>query len=1003
MIHTLQTQEAVELSADECIVRLSSDTIQGLSREEAARRLKLYGNNEMDHSDPESLISKFFSTFQDPLIALLLASGVVSILMGSYDDALSIFIAVSIVGTVAFVQEYRSEKSLAALKVLVPPHSTCLRDGFSKDILANGLVPGDIILLQAGDRIPADCRLIESTDLLTDESSLTGEDHPHEKNATALFPSPTGIHGKKILLPLSDCTNVVFMGSLVCAGYGKAVVSGTGMNTEFGRVFKDLQDTEQRRTPLQIKMDELGKQLTWVSFIIIGFIVILGIMHGTPILEIFTIAVSLAVAAIPEGLPICVTVTLALGVIRMAKRNAIVKKLPAVEALGCATVVCVDKTGTVTHNQMTVRDIFLPSEDSLISVAGEGYSMTGKFTYGRTGSTIEHLSHNGLQRLLESACLCNNAHLAGTSISTGLGKSNEYIAISNRGVPTELSLLIAAAKFGVTDPRSRYTRVDEIAFTSDRKRMEVSCTVDGSGGSPSNNKPIIEPATYRFIKGATETILPVCSLMSNNQGQSIPMDDKERKRAANASVELGNEGKRVIAVAYTCGDDTYTFAGLFGILDPPKEGVQAAIQEMQFCHTRVCMITGDSQETAMSIATALGFFDPVVHTSLSGTEIEHMSASELEEVIHDVAVFYRTSPRHKLRIVRALQNIGEVVAMGGDGVNDAPALKAADIGVAMGLLGTEVAKEASDMVLMDDSFSSIVAAVEEGKGIFYNIKNFLTFQLSTSIAALSLIALSTVFGLPSPLNAMQILWINIIMDGPPAQSLGVEPVEPEVCCQSPRRKKDRVINGHLLMRVLSSAVLIVIGTLSVFFIELLDEDSQDKTARRRTTTMTFTTFVLFDMFNAMCCRSADRIVFKLHFFANQPFLYSIGASILGQLLVIYFPPFQGVFQTEELSLYDLTVITFCTGSSMITLDTFRKVFWPTDLQTQVIATVQRSTWPEQVGSFSEIMPDSEKAPSFFMDNARSNSISNRNLLQRSGVLRKQSGNKLDQYDRDRLV
>ncbi len=1002
MLRTLHTQEAVELTADECIARMSSDAIQGLSREEAARRLKVYGMNEMEYSKPENFISKFLSTFQDPLIALLLASGAVSILMGSYDDAVSIFVAVSIVGTVAFVQEYRSEKSLAALKVLVPPHSTCLRDGFTNDILASDLVPGDLILLQAGDRIPADCRLIESTGLLTDESSLTGEDHPHEKIAGTLSPSPAGINGMKPVLPLSDCINVVFMGCLVCAGYGKGVVSGTGMNTEFGRVFKDLQDTEQRRTPLQTKMDELGKQLTWVSFIIIGIIVVLGLMHGTPLLEIFTIAVSLAVAAIPEGLPICVTVTLALGVMRMAKRNAIVKKLPAVEALGCATVVCVDKTGTVTHNQMTVREIFLPSEDSLICVAGEGYSMTGEFAYERTNATIECMSHKGLQRLLESACLCNNAHLAGSTIPMGLGKSNECISISNRGAPTELSLIIAAAKFGVTDPRCRYTRVDESPFTSDRKRMEVTCTIDTSGGNTSN-KPIsgTTPATYRFVKGGTESILPVCALMSNRQGESIPMDEKERKRIMNTSMELGNKGRRIIAVAYTCGDDTYTFAGLFGIFDPPREDAEAAVHEMQFCHTRVCMVTGDSRETAESIAKSIGLFDPIVHTSLSGTEIEHMSTSELEEIIHDVAVFYRTSPRHKLRIVRALQSIGEVVAMGGDGVNDAPALKAADIGIAMGRYGTEVAKEASDMILMDDAFSTVVAAVEEGKSIFYNIKNFLTFQLSTSMAALSLIALSTVFGLPSPLNAMQILWINIIMDGPPAQSLGVEPVEPEVCCQSPRRQTDPVITGHLLMRVLSSAALIVIGTLSVFFIELLDEDSQDKTARQRTTTMTFTTFVLFDMFNAMCCRSADRIVFKLPFFANQPFLYSIGASIIGQLLVIYFPPFQRVFQTEALPLHDIAVITFSTSSSMIALDTFRKVFWPTDLLTRAIATTPRSVWPEQVGNFSELMPEPGSSRGFF-EETRTNSSSSGRLLQSGGVIRK-NASKVDRLDRDRFV
>ncbi len=1008
----LHTQEAAELTAVECVTRLSSNSSRGLSREEAALRLKMYGMNEMDASDPEHLISKFLSTFQDPLIGLLLGSGAISILMGSYDDAVSIFIAVTIVGTVAFIQEYRSEKSLAALKVLVPPHSMCLRDGCTQDILACKLVPGDIILIQAGDRIPADCRLIESTGLLTDESSLTGEDHPHEKVAGALPYSPIQPNGMRHAIPLPDCTNLVFMGCLVYAGYGKAVVSGTGMNSEFGRVYKDLQDVEERRTPLQTKMDELGKTLSFASFCIIGVIVLLGVMHGTPLLDIFTIGVSLAVAAIPEGLPICVTVTLALGVMRMAKRNAIVKKLPAVEALGCATVVCVDKTGTVTQNQMTVREIFLPIEDSLICVTGEGYSVTGDLKFERTNTIIPRLSHRGLQRLLECSCLCNNAHLAGSSLPTGLGIGNESTASTNRGAPTELSLLVVATKFGVDDPRSKYTRVNEIPFSSDTKRMEVTCSTISWGANNTSNKPTpgTIPETCRFIKGTTESILPVCTLMCDQQGESIPMENKHRKRILDTSIELGTKGRRVIAVGFAFMDHPYTFAGLLGILDPPRETVEAAVHEMLFCRTRVCMITGDSRETAESIARAIGSFDPIIHTSLSGGEVEAMSSHDLESVIHDVAIFYRTSPRHKLRIVRALQNIGEVVAMSGDGVNDAPALKAADIGVAMGRDGTEVAKEASDMILMDDSFATIVAAVEEGKCIFYNIKNFLTFQLSTSIAALSIIALSTVFGLPSPLNAVQILWINIIMDGPPAQSLGVEPVEPEVCCRPPRRQTDRVITRHLLMRVLSSAALIVVGTLSVFFYELSDEDSSVETARRRTTTMTFTTFVLFDMFNAMCCRSADRPVFKLHFFANQPFLYSIGASLIGQLLVIYFPPFQRVFQTEALPLGDIAMVTFFTSSSMIILDTFRKVFLPSDLQGQAVAIAPRSVWPEQVGNLSKAM---HQQSSFGMYNGEMpashmmmsyNSESNHGgLLQSGGMMRKTSARSDRLLDKDRQM
>ncbi len=976
----LHTPEVVGLTANECIARLSTDAIQGLSREEAEYRLKMQGPNDLDKPDPESLLSKFLSTFKDPLIGLLLGSGAVSVLMGAYDDAVSIFLAVSIVGTVAFIQEYRSEQSLAALKVLVPPHATCLRDGYTTDMLACDLVLGDIVLLQSGDRIPADCRLIESVALLTDESSLTGEDHPHDKVTEAYTQSYRGPTSDRSVA-ISDCRNLVFMGCLVCSGYGKAVVTGTGMDTEFGRVFKDIRDTEERRTPLQEKMDELGKHLTTVSFAIIGVIVILGIIHGIPLLDIFTIGVSLAVAAIPEGLPVCVMVTLALGVMRMAKRNAIVKKLPAVEALGCATVVCVDKTGTVTMNQMTVREIFLPSEDSMICVSGEGYATSGNFYFEATNATIGRKSHQGLERLLESACLCNNAQLAGSSISFGLGMGDNRVSLTNRGAPTELSLLVAAAKFGVNDPRCTYTRVNEVPFTSETKRMEVTCSIAITDGKTS------VPATYGFIKGAIEPILAMCTRMSDNQGNGIPMDEKDRKRIVNASTELGAKGRRVVAVAFTCGEDTYAFCGLVGIYDPPRKDVEDAVRDIQFCNTRVCMITGDAQETAESIAKAIGAFDPSIHTSLSGMEIEAMSSRDLESVIHDVAVFYRTSPRHKLRIVRALQNIGEVVAMSGDGVNDAPALKAANIGVAMGYHGTEVAKEAADMILLDDSFATIVAAVEEGKCIFYNIKKFLTFQLSTSIAALLLIALSTAFKLPSPLNAMQILWINILMDGPPAQSLGVEPVEPEVCSQPARKQTDRVITKHLLVRVLTSATLIVIGTLSVFFYELSEENSNDATARRRTTTMTFTTFVLFDMCNATCCRSADRPVFRLHFFANKSFLYSVGLSIIGQLLVIYFPPFQHIFQTEALPFGDLAVVAFFTSSSMFALDTFRKVFWPSNLQGQPISRTPKVVWPEKPSiGFFEMNNGSQGSFGEYRGIA-----SRSTLLPSGGVMRKSTG------------
>ncbi|CAM9580982.1 unnamed protein product, partial [Phaeothamnion confervicola] len=745
----IETTKAATTGVNAVLQQLGTDAGTGLSTAEVEMRQAAgCPPNELEHEDDEPLWKKFLDTFKDPLILLLIASAVVSLVMRQIDDAISIFAAVTIVGTVAFVQEYRSEQSLQALNRLIPPHATCLRDSQAQDLMAKDLVPGDIILFASGDRIPADCRIIAATDMMIDESSLTGEDHPVHKTFEVVKAPPSanggsgggggGGGGDEAQLPLAECCNMAFMGTLVSTGYGRGIVVSTGMKTEFGKTFEDMKEVEARRTPLQAKMDDLGKQLSMMSFGIIGVIALVGVLQGKPLLEMFTIGVSLAVAAIPEGLPICVTVTLALGVMRMAKRNAIVKKLPAVEALGCATVVCVDKTGTVTQNQMTVQDIFLCCEHETVqvrSVTGVGYSLVGEFLLG--GVIIRPGSHAALSGLLEAACLCNNASLGdGNSSSAappasgpskpaaaaptsagrqqqggnGNGKNGLNGNGSNRGggdenggrrgQPTELALLVAAAKFGMADPRGAYEREHEVAFSSERKRMEVRCRpVSGSGVGRSGAAPL--PATY-YVKGTLEGVLEHCTSFAGRDGATRALGEAERRRLASAATALGQAGRRVLAVAHGASLKALTLAGLLGITDPPRPGTAAAVTEMQSCRTRLAMITGDAEETAVAIASQVGFYDPAVHRTLSGPEIERLSPGELESMIRDVAVFYRTSPRHKLAIVRALQALGEVVAMTGDGVNDAPALKAADIGVAMGKCGTDVAKEAADMVLVDD-------------------------------------------------------------------------------------------------------------------------------------------------------------------------------------------------------------------------------------------------------------------------------------------------------------
>ncbi|CAM9236671.1 unnamed protein product, partial [Discosporangium mesarthrocarpum] len=710
---------------------------------------------------------------------------------------------------------------------------------------------------------------------------------------------------------------MVFMGTLACGGHATAVVTSTGMRTEFGKTFKEMKEVENRRTPLQMKMDDLGKQLSMISFVVIGVIAVIGVLQGKHLMEMFNIGVSLAVAAIPEGLPICVTVTLALGVMRMAKRNAIVKRLPAVEALGCANVICVDKTGTLTQNQMTVKELFILSEEEALAVTGVGYSQNGEVTLCKR--VLNSTSYPAVTRLLEAACLCNNAVLTQTAQDSGHPTSQDVPCVENgsiRGQPTEIALLVAAAKFGAVDHRSSQERVHEVAFSSERKRMEVRYRHGSS-------------LTY-YVKGTVESILQHCTTFFSRDGTPAGLDDVDRRRVTEAAAMLGRKGRRVLAVAYGSRIEAMTFCGLVGIMDPPRPSAATSVREMQVSGTRVCMITGDAEETALAVASSLGIFNPAVHRALSGQEVERLTSTELEALIADVAVFYRTSPRHKLNIVRAMQAGGEMVAMTGDGVNDAPALKAADIGVAMGLAGTDVAKEAADMILLDDDFSTIVATIEEGKAIFYNIKNFLTFQLSTSVAALTIVAVATFLGFKCPLNAMQILWINIIMDGPPAQSLGVEPVHGSVLARPPRKAQDPIITTHLMFRVLSSGLLIVAGTLCVFRREMAQMTqmmSRTLEPTRRDTTMTFTTFVMFDMFNALCCRSADKTVPRMKLLANKAFLYSVGGSLVGQMLVIYFPPLQEIFQTEALSFHDLVMIVALTFT-MVILDTGRKIMCP---------------------------------------------------------------------------
>lgn len=884
------------LTIEDTAARLHTSVDHGLdSPQDLNYRKSVHGPNEMVKEDDESLIKKFIGQLSDPLILLLLGSALISLIMGNSDDSISITLAIIIVLTVGFVQEYKSEKSLEALSKLVPASAHLTRGpNNTHTVLASSLVPGDLVHFDVGDRVPADIRLTEALNLEIDESNLTGETEPVFKSIEPVSTSEVPFGGP---LPVSRRRNIAFMGTLVSGGKGSGIVVGTAKETEFGAVFEMMKDVDVPKTPLQAAMGRLGQELSYISFGVIGVICLIGVIQGRSWLDMFTISVSLAVAAIPEGLPIIVTVTLALGVLRMASERAIVRRLPSVETLGSVDVICSDKTGTLTKNKLTLTKVWTvgmgpASSDSKVPKPWMSIS---------ENSDHIHIPSADITGTLLAASFCSHAR-----ISSETGK---YF-----GNATDSAIMESLKRFDLEDIRASRHIITQVPFSSSRKWMWVA-----SHKGDKNN-------TKLYCKGALDRILPMCTKYLAADGTTevaFGDDEKDTKRQIirDAETIMAHEGVRILAVAQGPPDNlpslqgekgndndytpsNLTFCGLIGMYDPPRPGVQNSIRRLLQGGVRIIMITGDNEVTAETIARKIGIPLMGDKAVMTGNELNNMSPSDLADCMSYVSVFARTSPEHKLLIVKALQLRGHVVAMTGDGVNDAPALKLADIGISMGESGTDVAKEASDMILVDDDFSTILSAIREGKSIFTNIQAFIKFQLSTSVAALSLLAISTLLGIANPLNAMQILWINIIMDGPPAQSLGVEPVDASIMTKPPRKRHDRVLTASILKRVFQSAFFIIVGTMLVFLREM-----SDNIVTSRDTTMTFTCFVFFDMFNALASRSATKSVFEIGFFSNKMFNMSVGGSILGQLAVIYVPFLQGVFQTEALSLKDLILLT----------------------------------------------------------------------------------------------
>ena len=865
------------LSTEKVIAELDSDYGLGLSTEEAQKRLEKYGTNSLTEIAPRSTLHLLLSQFKGVLILVLLAAAILATTIGDLKDGLVILVVVIINALLGFYQEFQAEKSLCALKKMLPLEAIVRRNGQAIKLLADQLVVGDIVILEAGRKIPADGRILLAQALEVDESSLTGESAPITKQDIILEPS----------LVLVERCNMLYMNNSVTHGHGEMIVTATGMNTEIGKLANLLTQSQEVATPLQLQLDNLGKRIAVCALAIIIILFFSALMRGEALIINAINTIALAVAAIPEGLPAVVTVTLALGMHRMARQRAIVKRLASVETLGCTTVICSDKTGTLTVNKMTARSFFYNNQH--YKVSGQGYELIGKIS---PECSVEHLS-----KLMIPLVLCNNSHI----------QNNQFI-----GDPMEAALLVLAAKGGIDQKQvtDQLPRLAEIPFDAKHKFMATFHQIDDE--------------IKVFIKGAPEVILKLCQNSINDHQQT-----NESILAQNELI--ASEGYRVLGIAETTlpsatfqiNSDLFSyinnlnFIALIGLMDPPRTEVKAAIKQCQQAGIAVKMITGDQKTTAVAIAKELGLIGKVIE----GDALAALDDDALSACINSIDVFARIAPEQKVRIIKALKANHHIVAMTGDGVNDAPALKIADIGIAMGLSGSNVAQDAATIILTDDNFTTIVMAVKEGRNVYSNIVKFVRFQLSTNIGAILTVALAPLLGLPIPFTAIQLLWINIIMDGPPALSLGVDPAQKECMLEAPRNHNARILSWSRLANLLSYGMIMAIGTLGVLNYGLQTSD------HLHATSLAFTTFVLFQIFNAFNARSEKSSIFNRDLFANKILCLSISLVVLLQIVVIHWLPAQILFHTTALSMSDW-LMALAVASSIVVLEELRKVIIP---------------------------------------------------------------------------
>lgn len=929
----------------EAVLGLLEARPQGLTSEEAAERLRRLGPNQLKETPRPNFLTLMWQQLNSFVVILLVVASVLAALLGDHVEAAAIIAIVSFNALMGIVQEQRAEKALEALKKLSAPDAQVLRDGTRHLVPAHTLVPGDVVFLETGNFIPADLRLLEAVNLRVEEASLTGESLPVQKTGAAVLEKD---------VPLGDRKNIAFMGTTVSYGRGRGVVTDTGMHTQLGLIATMLQQVEGEQTPLQRRLDALGRLLSVASLILVAMVFLVALYNQTDIgllfthpkayaerfaatmSELFIIAISLAIAAVPEGLPAVVTISLALGMREMIRRHALIRKLSSVETLGSATTICSDKTGTLTQNEMTVTRLW--ADGQFVTLTGTGYAPIGELQV--EGRKIDQSQYPAILSTLWLGLLNNDALLETT------GESQSTRAYRIAGDPTEGALLVAAAKAGALhmDVTDAYPRKNEVPFDSERKRM---ITVhDVRNPKPGDPSPFYDQRHRSWhviaVKGAPDIVLDLCTRYLGMDDRPRAMSPEAHRRILDANDRMTRDALRVIGLAYRVVEDVpddeakihaeelekdLVFVGLAGMIDPPRPQVEPALAHARQAGIRTIMITGDYPDTAKAVAGSIGLLRPGGKV-ITGPQLDELTDAQLERVIEETDVFARVSAEHKMRIVNALQANDEIVAMTGDGVNDAPAIRRADIGVAMGITGTDVVKETADMVLTDDNYASIVAAVEQGRIIYSNIRKFVFFLLSSNVAEITIIFLATLAGLPMPLTAIQLLWLNLITDGAPALALALEKGDPDIMTQKPRPKSEPIVNRAMAVGIVIQTVAQTGAVLGAFVTGLVWSLTQaDMTPpvgesvlsfvlsrnwqgvdTRAAGTMAFATLSIAELFRAYTVRSERASLFKIGVFSNPYMQYAVGFSILLLLTLCTTPLLQPIFNTRFLTGVEWAVV-----------------------------------------------------------------------------------------------